>query len=515
MTAAAHEQWRPTLLLTRSFIADYVRNPVNLIVLVLVPLVFVLVAARSLADAMELLGGDLGPSLEATTAGWAAGFLSSLAMYFQIRSARAADKRMLLAGLPPARLICARAGTGLLLAGLVSLVALTALEVRAGIDNPVRVIAGTLMFAVIYLAIGALVGVAVSNPVNGAVVILLIWMVDVFFGPGGSGGDYVISRFFPTHFVTLWMVDLPSHHGGRLGDLGISLVWAVGAVVVAGAVLAAGSRTGRQSHRSSGQLATALRFGLVDLRRNPVLLVLLVIVPVLFVLLAEITTPARTIVLSVTEAGAPRNASFWFPEVHAGTMTPIAIASLAALAGMFVVIDAAAGDGRLRLAGYRASVMVAARLGVVGAAVAVISAAALAITATVFTAQQWAGYALANLGLAATYALIGVIIGPLFGRVAGVFIAFLVPFLDLGIAQSPMLRPEPEQWASALPGYGWTKTLLDTGLTADFDQTGPLLAGLAWLGGALTVATLVLARGRTSHFSRHPTRPGQVPASRR
>lgn len=495
MTTAVHEQWRPALLLTRSFIADYVRNPVNLIVLVLVPLVFVMVAARSLADAMELLGGDLGPSLETTTAGWAAGFLSSLAMYFQIRSARVADKRMLLAGLPSARLIAARAGTGLLLALLVSAVALVALTVRTGIDDPVRVIAGTLMFAVIYLAIGALVGVAVSNPVNGAVVILLIWMIDVFFGPGGSGGDYVISRFFPTHFVTLWMVDLPSRHGGRLGDLGISLVWVVGAVVVAGAVLAAGSRTGRRSHRASGQLITALRFGLVDLRRNPVLLVLLVIVPVLFVLLAEVTTPARNLILNVVEDGASRSASFWFPEVHAGTMTPIAIASLAALAGMFVVIDAAAGDGRLRLAGYRTGIAVSARLGVVAVAVVVITVAALAITATVFDARQWAGYASANLLLGMTYALVGVIIGPVFGRVAGVFIAFLVPFLDLGIAQSPMLRPVPEEWANLLPGYGWTKVLTDTGLTAHFDQTGPLLAGLAWLGGTLIVATLVLARG--------------------
>jgi len=36
-----------------------------------------------------------------------------------------------------------------------------------------------------------------------------------------------------------------------------------------------------------------------------------------------------------------------------------------------------------------------------------------------------------------------VLLGPLAGRVSGVFIAFLVPFLDLGIAQSPMLRAEP------------------------------------------------------------------------
>src|SRR5262245_32453270 len=190
MTTAAHEQWRPTLLLTRSFISDYVRNPVNLIMLVLVPVVFVLVAAGSIADAMELLRGRPGIATQTATAGWAAGFLSGLAMYFQIRSARAADKRMLLAGLPSARLPAARAGTGLLMAALVSAVALAALAVRTGIDHPVRVVVGTVMFALIYLAIGALVGMAVSNPVNGAVVILLIWMIDVFVGPAGSGGDY-------------------------------------------------------------------------------------------------------------------------------------------------------------------------------------------------------------------------------------------------------------------------------------------------------------------------------------
>lgn len=61
-----------------------------------------------------------------------------------------------------------------------------------------------------------------------------------------------------------------------------------------------------------------------------------------------------------------------------------------------------------------------------------------------------------------------------------------------------MLRPIPAAWAQALPGYGWTKVLFDTGLTQHFDQTGPLLAGgLGWLGGILTAAAgLVLSHGR-------------------
>jgi hypothetical protein len=82
-------------------------------------------------------------------------------------------------------------------------------------------------------------------------------------------------------------------------------------------------------------------------------------------------------------------------------MTPIAIASLAALAGMFVVVDAAGGDRRLRLAACPTTVIVAARLGVVAVALIVINVAALAVTATVFDARQWVGYAAANVLLGA------------------------------------------------------------------------------------------------------------------
>jgi hypothetical protein len=112
--------------------------------------------------------------------------------------------------------------------------------------------------------------------------------------------------------------------------------------------------------------------------------------------------------------------------------------------------------------------------------------------------KEWAGYAAANLLVATTYAMIGFIIGPLLGKVAGVFVAFLIPFLDLGIIQNQMLRPEPPAWARFLPGYGSTKVLFDTGLTATFDQTAPLLIGLAWFAGVFVLAAITLAHGGKS-----------------
>ena len=487
-------------LFVRRFLSDYARNPVNLLVLVLVPVVFVVVAAGPMADAAKLLGG-IGPSVETATAGWAAGFLAGVAMYFQTRSARTVDRRVVLAGLPARRLVAARIVTGLVLAVMVSAAALLALVVRTGIDEPGRVIAGTVMFAVIYLAIGALVGTLVRNPVNGTVLILFIWIMDVFFGPSLGSPDRVATRGLPTHFLTLWMVDLPSRHGGRLGDLGWALVWTAAALAIAWLVLTRSTRIAHRSPRRSrpgsgwDQFVTGLRLGLRDYRRNPVLLVLLVVVPVIFIWLSKVITPDETMVLTLVEDGTPSLLTFWLPDMHAGTMTPIAVASLATLAGLFVVLDSRAGDRRLMQAGFCTGPLLGARLGVIGVAVLVVTGASLAVTATVFDPRQWGTYLGANLLLAATYALIGVCLGPIFGPVGGVFIAFLVPFLDIGIAQSPMLRPEPVGWARMLPGYGADRVLLDGGLTAHFDQTGSLLLGLAWLFALAVLAAWLFRRG--------------------
>ncbi|HYU02411.1 MAG TPA: hypothetical protein VEL02_01085 [Jatrophihabitantaceae bacterium] len=490
-----------TTLFVRRFLADYARNPVNLLVLVLVPIVFVVVAARSMADAAQLLGGaGGGAAVETATAGWAAGFLAAIAMYFQVSAARDTDRRLVIAGLPGARLVAARLLAGLGLAVLVSVVALVALALRTGIDEPGRVVAGTAMFAVIYLAIGAIVGATVRTAVNGTVMILFAWILDVFFGPTLSGADRVVTRVFPTHFVSLWMVGVQSHHGGRAGDLGWALAWTVGAVVAAYTVVTATARIARQHRRGPApgsvrdQLAGALGMGWRDWRRNPVLWVLLAAVPAVFILLSDAITPHGHTPVVLNEAGRRVTEMLDPAHMHAGTMAPIGVASLATLAGLFVVLDARAGDQRLTLAGLRPGVVLTARLAVVLFAALLATAVSLGVTAIVFDAHQWGVYAAANAIIAVTYALLGVLLGPLFGRVSGVFVAFLVPFLDIGIAQSPMLRGEPAAWAGYLPGYGGTRVLMDGALTATFDETGSLLIALAWLAGLAVAAALLFRR---------------------
>jgi hypothetical protein len=509
-------------LLVRRFLADYARNPVNLLMLVLVPVAFVGAAAGSMTELARLLSGTMAPgtAVQTVTAGWAAAFIAAIAAYFQVRAARAADRRLVQAGLPAARLAAARAVTGLALAAVASAAALATLAVRTGIGHPERVIAGTFMFAVIYLAVGALIGALVASPVNGTVLIFFAWITDVMFGPVFGSPTRPAGRVFPTHFLTMWMTDLPSHHAGRVGDLGWALVWTLGAAVLAWAVLTSASRTARAPRRrrpgsTRDQLGAAIRAGLADWGRNRVLWLLLAAVPAVFIVLATALAPGSRVRLTLDENGrqVSKMVNLAFGAgIHPAFMAPVAIVSLATLAGMFIILDSRAGDQRLVLAGQRPGALLAARLTLIALAALLATGVSLAVTATVASIGQWGSYIAASILLALTYAMIGVILAPVFGRVAGVLIAFLVPFLDLGIAQDPMLHATPPAWAHYLPGYGGFRVLTNAILTPSFSQAGPLLIALAWLTGATLAAGLLFrhnmaAAGHAGHA------PGKSPAA--
>ena len=500
-----------TALLERRFLADYARTGTNLLLLLLVPVTFVIVAAPTLADAARVLGGARGgPGIETVTAGWAAAFLTGIAMYFQIAGSRATDRRLILAGQSRGRLATARLLTGAALAAAATVAALIALAVGQGVADPARVIAGTAMFAVVYLAIGAVVGAVVPTAVNGTVLLLFIWILDVFFGPTLSGSSSPLLRLLPTHFISLWTVDQLPGHGGP-SSLAWSGLWIVGSLAAAYVVVATGPRntwslrtsgTGlatparKRSLTSSGppgQLRTGLGMALKDWQRTPLLWALLAAVPAVFILLSAAITPHGRSPVVVREAGVQVTAFVDPAVIHPGTMAPEAIASLAALVGVFIVLDARAADRRLVLAGQRAAVAITTRIALVMLASVLVSGVSLTVTATVFTAEQWAVYGLGSVVIAVTYGLIGMLLGPLFGRVSGVFLAFLLPFIDLGLGQSPMLGGDPADWARWMPGYGGMRLLLDGGLTAGFDE-GPILAvALGWIA-MLALAVVVVLR---------------------
>lgn len=507
-----------THFLLRRFLADYGRNGANLLFLVVVPVTFVLAAAPALSNAAKLLGGaGGGPAIETVTAGWAAAFLSAIAMYFQVSGARRADARLVTAGMPARQLRAARLLTGVLLAGLASAAGLGALFARGDVENVWRVAVGTLLFALVYIGLGAAVGAFVPNAVNGTVLLMFIWILDVFFGPTLSGTESPIVRFLPTHFVSLWTVDLPAGHAG-LSELAWSAIWVVGALLLAFVVVAHGG-TGRSASQAWGhgwvaQLLVGMRMGWRDWIRTPVLWVLLAAVPAVFILLSDAVTPHGQTPVVLREDGASRVNLVDPALMHAGTMAPIAIASLASLVGVFMVLDSRAADRRLVLAGERRAALVASRLVLVFVATGVATAVSLAVTATVFQPRQWGVYIAGVVLVAVTYAAIGTLLAPLFGRVSSVFLAFLIPFLDLGIWQSPMLRGEPEDWAQWLPGYGGIRLVIDGALTPSFDEANSAAAALTWLAVLLVAAGGVIAPRSRLAVGHVPTDSTDKPSPR-
>jgi hypothetical protein len=59
--------------------------------------------------------------------------------------------------------------------------------------------------------------------------------------------ESVITRFFPSHFPTLVMLDATTAHAGPLGNLGASLAWTVGGLAAAMVALLATTRPVRNS----------------------------------------------------------------------------------------------------------------------------------------------------------------------------------------------------------------------------------------------------------------------------
>lgn len=485
-----------TGLLAWRYLVEYARRPLNLALLAVVPVVFVTLSAGAIADFARILGGDAGfEQLEAATAGWAAAFLAGVAGFFHVTGSRQPDRRLAAAGSKMVGVVAARVMSSMALAAVASGGALAALAVRTELVDVARAVGATLMFAVIYLAIGITVGACVRSEVNGSLLIIFVWMFDVFLGPAMGRTQALVTRAFPSHFPTLVMLDAATVHAGPLGDLGASLLWTIGAVGIALASLLFTTRPARRPHARAvggrGRAWTGLRHAWKEYRRNVALWVLLVVLPLFFITLSVAVTPSDLTPVDLVEGGRTAATLLPMTDVHGALMVAITVAFLAGLSGLFVILGSAEGDRRLVLAGFRPIEVLASRMGVISLAALLVSGVSLAVTAAGFQPAVWATFGGATLAIAVTYAMIGVVIGPLTGRLGGLYLMFLLPFLDVGLAQNIMFDASPPSWAVWMPGHGAVRMLVDGAFTTGFDESAGLVLSLVWLVGLGAAAAAV------------------------
>ena len=485
------------------FLADQGRRPINLVLLTIVPVIFVVLSSSALADFARALGvGAETDSLSSVTASWAAAFLAGVSGFFLVHDSREADRRLAGSGMAPTAITLSRLATGLLLALVASTAALVALALQADIADPIRATTGTFMSATIYLAIGVAVGSLVRSDVNGSLVVIFIWMLDVFLGPAMAGGDMVVTRVFPSHFVTLVTLDAATTHGGPISDLGWALLWAAGSLVAAALLFArttsvvrpSGSRAGQVSWRSGGNVAAGFRYGLIEYRRNVAMWAMLVVLPVIFITLSFYVTPDTLAPIEVVEDGTATIVLVSMSDIHGALMVPITVGFLAGLAGLFVVQGSLQADARLVLAGFRPREVFQSRMGVIAAAAMLVSAVSLAVAAIDFWPRSWFWFAVSNALVALTYGLLGVLVGVLFGRLGGLYVMFLVPFIDVGLAQNVMFSAAPPEWGVLLPARGAVHVFKDGAFTSNMDVLTDLALALVWLAGLAAVTAVLFRR---------------------
>jgi hypothetical protein len=486
-------------LLSRRYLAEYARRPLNLVLLALVPIVFVTLSAGAIADFADALGGftDLG-TVEAASAGWAASLLAGISGFFHVTGSRDSDRRLAAAGAGTLRVVTARLLSALALAAVASVGALLALALRTGIADTPRVVGATALMALIYLGIGAAVGAVMRSELNGSLIIVFIWIYDTFFSPAMGRTVSPILRLFPLHFPTLVVTDVASGHSGPLGDIGLSAVWAIAAVGVAVVALVHTTRPVALAcpplHGGLRRSVVALRYGFRDYRRNAVLWVLLVGLPAAFITLSIAVTPDDPAPVELAEGGQRTLQVLSMADLHGAIMVPITVGFLAGLAGLFVALGSAEGDRRLVLAGYRPLEVLAARLGVIVFAALLTTGVSLAVTGASFTPDVWMTFAIANVLVAVTYGMIGVLIGPRFGLLGGLYLMLALPFIDIGIAQNAMFDAAPPTWAAFMPAHGAVRVMLDAAFTPTFDEATGLALAVAWLVGVTALATVQFHR---------------------
>jgi biotin carboxyl carrier protein len=178
---------------------------------------------------------------------------------------------------------------------------------------------------------------------------------------------------------------------------------------------------------------------------------------------------------------------------------------LAGIVGVNLMLSGLRADRRLILAGYSAAQLTLARIALLVAIDAAITAYMVSVMLFFTLPRQLPAYALALFWAALIYSMYGMLTGVLVRHEwGGILIMLFLPSIDAGYLQVPgFSNILDEWWARLLPAYFPAQLAVDAAFTAHLEQLGPSF----WsFGQSLVVAGLMLlAYQRATHV--HPFLP--------
>lgn len=230
------------------------------------------------------------------------------------------------------------------------------------------------------------------------------------------------------------------------------------------------------------RVTTAVTMGVREFRRTPALVALLAFLPAYIIGAFVLLVPDDEVPATIdgTAVTVPMT------DFAAAFMTPVTVAILSGIVGLFLIRSSQAADDRLRLAGYGATDLVVSRVGTLALGTVVVTATSVLVAVLAFTPESFVPFVAATLLVGLTYGIIGVIVGIVLGRLGGVYVMLFSPMVDVLMFQNPLATDAPE-WTRYLPSHFATNALFDAAFTSGID---------VWdFGGAVAYATVLIAIG--------------------
>ena len=243
------------------------------------------------------------------------------------------------------------------------------------------------------------------------------------------------------------------------------------------------------------RVATMFRISFRETARNYVLLGLLIVLPIAFITVAFAVTQDAQMPIELPIDGKTETVMRGLPEVHGVAMTPLTSTIIAGIVGLLLMQQARTVDRRLVVTGYRAREVVIARLGTLGILVTLVTAVTVGVMAYDVMPEQPVLFVLAIFVITLLYGLVGMLLGVVLDRVAGLWTILVVSMLDVGLFQSPLFpMGEETWWVAVLPGHHPMEVVFDAGLTTQADTLAHLGWAFVYLFGVAVVSILLFYR---------------------
>jgi len=186
------------------FLREYYRNTLNLVLLVVIPILLIQAFGNALSRLADLFSGiiltlNMGKALGAL---WSATFLSGIMGFFMMSGAREADRRLVRAGYHPVQVVGFRLLTVVMLGAIATAVSYSVLIIQFTPRNLALTFGAIYLAAIIYSALGILVGSLIPGELEGSFAMLFFFVMDAFIGSplfGTTSGVFVL---LPTHYPT-------------------------------------------------------------------------------------------------------------------------------------------------------------------------------------------------------------------------------------------------------------------------------------------------------------------------